>query len=260
MAHARSRAGRLKLHIDEHPGRLRMGRTQNRPRTATDLQDGLGEVRGMRLYVTWTGKSADNRGKQAVPGAPARARYARRPRRHAPTPRFTSKRQIFEKRHERGRYSSLCTPTRCTVVVRVPGALRMYRAGRGGGAEEPSGLQHTRHHGGAKGGGSGQTRDVVPFCPVLHFERSIEIVRTSAGVDPVRGVGAAGRGVGFSGAPLSPPVVACALGYLYNKDAVIRFLLQVSPGTSVSSSDSSSDSSSGSSSSSDSSVSFFFFF
>ena len=64
----------------------------------------------------------------------------------------------------------------------------------------------------------------------------------------------------LGGAPLSPPVVACALGYLYNKDAVIRFLLQVSPGTSVSSSDSSSDSSSGSSSSSDSSVSFFFFF
>jgi len=37
-----------------------------------------------------------------------------------------------------------------------------------------------------KRGGSGQTRDVVPFGPVLHFERSIEIIRTSAGVDPVR--------------------------------------------------------------------------
>ena len=110
----------------------------------------------MRLYVTWTGKSADNRGKQAVPGAPARARYARRPRRHAPTPRFTSKRQIFEKRHERGRYSSLCTPTRCTVVVRVPGALRMHRAGRGGASRS---RQACSTHGTTeeqKGGGAGK--------------------------------------------------------------------------------------------------------
>jgi hypothetical protein len=37
-----------------------------------------------------------------------------------------------------------------------------------------------------KRAGERQTRDVVPFGPVLHFERSIEIIRTSAGVDPVR--------------------------------------------------------------------------
>jgi hypothetical protein len=57
----------------------------------------------------------------------------------------------------------------------------------GGGA--PRSRQACSTHGTTeeqKGGGSGQTRDVVPFCPVLHFERSIEIVRTSAGVDPVR--------------------------------------------------------------------------